>query len=127
MKLYTVSGQAIPEGAAAEEYRAARAIGGVRAGAEHLFFRAGLRTYAVAWPEVTRCYRRVMRVPMKMCCGSGSLDVESLVVEGPSGELATIQLPGSRAARALMDLLSETAPAVELAAPKKAEGTEARA
>lgn len=127
MKLYTVNGQVMPDGAAAEEYRAARAIGNVRVGAEHLFFRAGLRAYAVAWSEVARCYRRVMRVPMKMCCGSGNLDVESLVVEGEAGELATIQLPGTRAARALIDRIREIAPGVDTAAPKRAGEAEARA
>ena len=127
MKLYTASGQVLPDADAAREYREARAVGGVRVGRAHLFFRAGLRTYAVPWPEISRCYRRVMRVPMKMCCGSGNLDVESLVVEGASGEQASIQLPGTRAARALIDMIRETAPGVDTAAPRKAGETEARA
>ena len=123
MKLYTVSGQVIPDEG---EYRAARAVGNVRVGAEYLFFRAGLRVYAIAWGEIKRCYRRVMRVPMKMCCGSGSLDVESLVVEGEAGELASIQLPGTRAARGLMEALKAVAPGVDFTAPKKSAGGEAR-
>lgn len=125
MRLYTAEGQAVRDDAVSAEYRQSRAVGNVRAGAKHLFFRAGLRLYAVAWPEIARCYRRVMRVPMKMCCGSGSLDVEYLVVEGASGELASIQLPGSRAARALMELIRETAPTVDCTPPPKPDEAEA--
>ena len=102
LKFYSATGQGSSDPALAAEYRAARAVGSVRVGDAHLFFRAGLRLYALPWNEVKRCYRRVMRVPLKMCCGSGNLDVESLVVEGASGELANIRLPGSRAARAVV-------------------------
>ena len=117
MKLYDAEGRAIPSADAADEYRAARAVGGVRVGATRLFFRAGLRVYAVEWTRIARCYRQVMRVPMKLCCGSGTLDVEYLVIDGASGTLARVQLPGSRAARALMALIEAAAPDVDRTPP----------
>ena len=120
MKFSTVAGGRIDDPALEAEYRDARAIGVVRVGGAHLFFRAGLRRYAVPHGEIRRCYRRVLRVPMKMCCGTGSLDVESLVIEGDSGELAQIQLPGTRAAVALMELLKKTLPGAEFVPPARA-------
>lgn len=120
LKFRTMTGELLDAPGLAAEYGAARAIGVVRAGEKHLFFRAGLKTYALELSEIRRCYRRVMRVPMKMCCGQGSLDVEHLVVEGDKGELAQIQLPGTRAAVALMDVLKEKLPGVDFSAPTRA-------
>lgn len=121
MKFYSATGKALPETGLAGEYKQARAIGVVRVGASHLFFRAGLRTYALPFEEIRRCYRRVMRVPLRMCCGKGNLDVEHLVVEGDGGELAQIQLPGTRAAQALMELLKSKLPGADFNPPVKAK------
>ena len=94
----------------AEEYRQARAIGVVRAGAAHLFFRARTKVYAVPFTEIRHCYRRVMLVPAGLCCGKGELQVEHLVIEGDSGELAQVQLPGTRAAKTLLEELKARMP-----------------
>lgn len=126
VKFYDIGGRATADAALEAEYRAARAIGSVRVGKAHLFYRVGLRVCAAGWGEVRRCYRRVKRVPMKMCCGSGNMDVEYLVVEGDAGELAQVQLPDTRAAKALMEAIQSTAPGVALV-PPRAAGSEARA
>ena len=81
MKFYSVSTREQIEDEAemlAEEYRQARAIGVVRAGAAHLFFRARTKVYAVPFTEIRHCYRRVMLVP----AGSGRL--HQLYPEGAS-------------------------------------------
>ena len=127
VKFYTSAGQPFSDPAVEAAYRAARAIGVVRVGGGRLFFRAGLRVYALEAGELRRCYRRVMRVPMKLCCGEGSLDVETLVVEGEVGELASVQLPGTRAARALMEALAAAFPGVALTPPERPESPEANA
>ena len=119
MKFRNSAAQVVSSPALDAEYSAARAIGSVRVGTEHLFFRAGMRYFALEQSEIRRCYRRVMRLPMKMCCGSGNLDVEYLVVEGEKGELAQLQLPGTRAARALMEVLKESLPGVPLTTPTR--------
>ncbi len=93
-----------------KEYRTAREIGVVRIGETHLFFRARLRTYCVPYAEIRRCYRRVMLVPAGLCCGKGELQMENLVIEGDAGELAQIQLPGTRAAKALIEELQTRMP-----------------
>ena len=113
MKFYSVSTREQIEDEAemlAEEYRQARAIGAVRAGAAHLFFRARTKVYAVPFTEIRRCYRRVMLVPAGLCCGKGELQVEHLVIEGDSGELAQVQLPGTRAAKGLLEELKVRMP-----------------
>ena len=119
MKYYTVTGEVLSDAALGGEYRAARAFGVVRVGEAHLFFRAGVRTYAMPYGEIRRCYRRVMRVPLRMCCGKGNLDVENLVVDGDAGEVAQIQLPGTRAAQALMESLKQRMPEAEFVPPAR--------
>ena len=119
MKYYSVTGEVLFDAALGGEYRAARAFGVVRVGGAHLFFRAGMRTYAMPYGDIRRCYRRVMQVQMRLCCGRGNLDVEHLVIEGEAGEVAQIQLPGTRAARELMELLKQRMPEAEFVPPTR--------
>lgn len=93
-----------------EEYKQAREIGKLRLGRKHLYFRAGLKLYYMPYTDLKRYFRRVMQVPAKMCCGKGNFEIENLVLCGDSGELAQIQLPGSKAARIVMECLAECAP-----------------
>ena len=93
-----------------EEYRQAREIGNLHFGQENLYFRAGLRVYYIPYGDIRRYFRRVMQVPAKLCCGKGDFEIENLVICGESGELAQIQLPGARAARAVMECMAELAP-----------------
>ena len=123
MRFQSVTGEVLSSAALADEYKAARAIGVIRVGETHLFFRVRTRTYAVPYGEIRRCYRRVMQVQMRICCGRGSLNVENLVIEGESGEMAQIQLPGTRAARELMELLKQKIPDAEFVPPAREDKT----
>ncbi|MBR3053858.1 MAG: hypothetical protein IKG59_07025, partial [Firmicutes bacterium] len=85
------------------DYEQSRRIGAVSLGESALFFRVRSRTYYIPYSGISRCFRRVMLVPARMCCGRGELSVENLVITGDDGrELAQIQLPGERAAKELM-------------------------
>jgi len=111
------------------EYKNSREIGVIRLSDSALFFRSGLKTYYVPYGGITRCFRRVMLVPARMCCGRGNLSVENLVVcggvRGEDGsdheaELAQIQLPGDKAARALMEELKARIPHAAFTKPETA-------
>ena len=104
-----------------DEYRAAREIGAVRTGSEHLFFRVGIRRYCLPYDSINRCFRRVNSVPAKMCCGKGELQIESLVIADDAGEIAQVTLPGSKAARELMSELKSKMPGADFSAPKRDE------
>lgn len=120
MKFYPLTGEGAPGTELKEEYESARAIGGVRIGARRLYLRQGRRVGHIPYADIRRCYRRVLVVPMRMCCGKGDLELENLVVEGDGGELATVRLPGGRAAKALMEELGKKLPEAALRCPKKA-------
>lgn len=110
MRFYPLKTEAPDPSALAADYKAGREIGVIRLGERALFFRRLTKTYYIAYEEIARCFRRVMVVPTKCCCGRGSLQVENLVVCDGERELAVIQLPGTRAAEALMADLARLAP-----------------
>lgn len=87
------------------EYQAAKEIGVIRLGENNLFFRKSLKIYYVPYADISRCFRRVMSVPAKLCCGKGDFEIENLVICVEDVEIAQIQLPGTRAAKALIDEL----------------------
>lgn len=93
-----------------EEHRQAREIGNLRLGQENLYFRSGLKVYYIPYRDIRRYFRRVMRVPAKLCCGKGDFEIENLVICGEKGELAQIQLPGAKAARIVMECMAKLAP-----------------
>ena len=103
-----------------EEYKQAREIGKLRLGQKHLYLRAGLKLYYMPYTDIRRYFRRVMQVPAKMCCGKGNFEIENLVICGDRGELAQIQIPGTKAAKIVMDCLAELAP--DAAVGRAAEG-----
>ena len=119
MKLNAVTEPAKDEAALEQDYKGAREIGVLRIGEEALFFRARFKTYYIPYRDISRYYRRVLMVPARLCCGRGGVDVESLIVEGEAGELAQIQLPGTRAAKELMLVLKDRMPDVPSVCPKK--------
>ena len=104
---------------AAREFKEARTMGKVRLGKAHLFFRTGLKVFAVPFDRITRCFRRVLLVPMKVCCGRGELQVEHLVIHTEEGEVAQIQLPDTRVAKKLMEELKKIIPGAEFVCPPK--------
>lgn len=103
------------------EYKEGREIGKLRLGKEFLFFRNGLKTYYIPYVEIKRCFRRVMMIPAKLCCGKGELPVENLVICDAQKELAQVQLPGTNAARILMDELKQLIPEAEFCRPQQHE------
>lgn len=117
MKFCPLASEAEARESLASEFKSAREIGRVRMGELHLFLRAGLKTYYLPYRDVRRCFRRVQLIPAKMCCGRGDLEVENLVVCGDAGELIQVQLPGTKAARILMEELRERIPEAEFGKP----------
>lgn len=112
MKFYplvSTPGDREPEGLA-EEFKTGRRIGKIHLGGTHFFFRSMRRIYYIPYTGIRRYFRRVMLVPAKLCCGRGDFQMEHLVICGESGELAQIELPGTKAARILMECMAELAP-----------------
>jgi len=101
------------------EYKAAREIGALRLGELRLYFRNKRKVYYIPYKDVRRCFRRVMLIPAQMCCGKGDFEIENLVICGEEGELAQIQLPGTRAAKILMAELETLIPEAEFGKPEE--------
>ena len=109
------------------EYKSAREIGKLRLGEERLYFRSARKVFYIPYTDIHRYFRRVMLVPAKLCCGKGDLAVEHFVICDADSELAQIQLPGSHAAKVLMERMSELAPDAIVGTPPKASDGETQA
>ena len=110
----------------ANEYRAGHRVGVLTLGTCHLFFRRRLTLYALPYAQISRYFRRVLAVPARIgCCTGGELRIEHLVIccADASGEreVAQIQLPGERAAKAVMEELRALAPGAASGRPQQQE------
>ena len=103
--------------ALASEYKAAKESGAVRLGELRLYFRAGLRTYYIAYRDIRRVFRRVQLIGAGGKRNGGDMHLENLVICGDAGELAQLQLPGEAAAKQLMEELEKRVPEAEFGKP----------
>ena len=121
MKFYPLNEHIVDDAILEKEYKTARQIGPIRLGDTCLQFKSRLKNYYIPYADIKRCFRRVMGVNFKMCCGKGEMQVENLVIGDSEKELAVIQLPGTRAAQELMKDLKERMPECDFSAPKRDE------
>ena len=119
MKLTPLSKNETGSAPETAEWEAAHEIGSLRIGSSHLFFKKRLTVYYISYDLITRLYRRVEMVGMKMCCGKGNMAFESLVICEGETELAVVHLPGTKAAKLAMEELKEKAPHASFVCPKK--------
>lgn len=101
------------------DYKASHKIGIAGVGEKFFFIKKPFKSYYIDYSSITRAYRRVYLVPAKMCCASGELEVEYLVVCSEKGEIAQFSLPGKRAAELLIEEIKQTAPFIDCTCPKK--------
>lgn len=114
MRFYSLEQtQAVERQELAQDYKESREIGIVRIGKERLYFRRMRKIYYIPYADIRRCFRRVMLVPAKLCCGRGDLEVENLVICTDRGEAAQIQLPGAKAGKILLEELKKRLPDAE--------------
>ncbi len=114
MRFYSLEQtQAVERQELAQDYKESRKIGIVRIGKERLYFRRMRKIYYIPYADIRRCFRRVMLVPAKLCCGRGDLEVENLVICTDRGEAAQIQLPGAKAGKILLEELKKRLPNAE--------------
>ena len=117
MKYYPLT-ENMPDAVLANEYKEGREIGAVTLGETCLFFKVKRKVSYVPYADITRAFRRVQLVGMKMCCGKGNLEVENLVICGAEDkELAMIQLPGARAGIIMLEELEKKVPGIQIGKP----------
>ncbi len=126
MRFYPLTAVAREPEALQAEYREGREIGRIRLGAAVLFFRSRRKVFYIPYTEIRRYFRRVLLVPAKMCCGRGNFQMEHLVLCGDEGELAQIELPGTQAAKVLMECLGELAPDAAAGSPPRTDAADDR-
>ena len=102
-----------------EEFAAASDYGWVRPGQAAVFWRNGLRWYAVALSEVQRIFRRVEPVYGKLCCGGNSFIMEKLVLILKDGTELELYIGDDieKKAAALLEFLKQSHPELAFGKP----------
>lgn len=120
MKFQSLTSASADSKALRDEYKSADTTGIVRLGENHLFFRRRFSVYYISYQEITRCFRRVMTIPSRR----NDIALENLVIFAGEEEAAQIQLPGTLAARHVMDELKRRVPNANFSSPavRKAAG-----
>ncbi len=117
MKYYPLTAE-VTDSILDAEYKAGREIGPITLGETCLFFKVKRKVSYVPYADITRAFRRVQLVGMKMCCGKGDLEVENVVICGAEDkELAMIQLPGARAGIIMLEELEKRVPGIQIGKP----------
>ena len=119
MIFHSLTGNKRERNAVSAEYKNAKKIGVVRLGEKCFFFSRWFKVYYVAYEEMTRCFRRVLLIPV--AGGKKNMRLETLVIADKKGELAQIQIPGADAARGLMEEIKVRAPHTDFTCPDKTE------
>lgn len=94
------------------DFASATAYGKVRPGKERLFWKSGLRWYAIPYTNVQRIFRRVERMHIRACGGGRPFVTEWLVLELPGGEELLLHITDNdqKKAENLLQALKELHP-----------------
>ena len=98
------------------EYDAAAVFGKVRLGHSCLFWKSGLRRYAVNTAAIRRAWRQEENVYGKLCCGSRSYTIHRLLLVLEDGTKLTIHIGDDTRAEAehLLTALAEGFPHIAI-------------
>ena len=101
------------------EFKSAQSCGWVKPGQSAIFWKSGLRWYAVALEQVQRIFRRVEPVYGKLCCGGNSFIMEKLVLILRDGTELELYIGDDieKTAAALLDVLKERHPEILFGKP----------
>lgn len=123
MKFYQLDSVVPEKESLISDYKNGHDIGIITLGEKCLFFKRYFKVFYIPYSDLKRAYRRVLLVPAKMCCASGDLPVESLVIHNSKDEeIAVVSVPGGNAGPLLIKELGEKSPdTITVCPPKPAE------
>jgi len=103
------------------EYGAARDLTQVRVGETLLFLRSRIKVYYMPLSVITRAFRRVNLVDVKMACCGSSLPMDSVIVCAGDEEVAEFHTGTERISNAMLEELKSKCPDIEIGYRRPAE------
>ena len=99
-----------------QEFDSAARFGNLRLGEKRLFWKSGLRRYAVELSAVRRVWRQEENVYGKLCCGGRSYVIHRLVLQLEDGKELTLHIGDDAKAEAgaLLTAISERFPHIAI-------------
>lgn len=115
MKFIPVTETVLEKDQLNEQFKAGHEIGRVCLGEKVLFFKKQFKVCYIPYEDFYRAFRRVKCVPARICCGTGEIQLNYLVLcTKKNEELAEIDLPDEKAAAALLDEIQEKHPEIKI-------------
>lgn len=62
-----------------EDFHSAAIYGKAKLGEKNIFWKKGLKWYALSFDQAVRVFRRIAEVNAKLCCGNSNFDIQMLV------------------------------------------------
>ena len=103
------------------EYKSARDLTQVRVGDTMLFIRSRMKVYYMPLSVISKAFRRVNLVDVKMACCGSSLPMDSVVVCAGDDEVAEFHTGTERISNALLEELSARCPGIEIGYKRPAD------
>ena len=99
-----------------QEFDTAARFGNLRLGEKRLFWKSGLRRYAVALDTVRRVWRQEENVYGRLCCGGRSYVIHRLVLKLDDGKELPLHIgdDAKAAAEALLHTIAERFPHIAI-------------
>ena len=99
-----------------QEFDSAAQFGNLRLGERRMFWKSGLRRYAVELAAVRRVWRQEENVYGKLCCGGRSYVIHRLVLKLEDGKELTLHIgdDAKAAAEALLQTIAERFPHIAI-------------
>ena len=99
-----------------QEFDTAARFGNLRLGEKRLFWKSGLRRYAVALDTVRRVWRQEENVYGRLCCGGRSYVIHRLVLKLDDGKELPLHIgdDAKAAAEALLQAIAERFPHIAI-------------
>lgn len=100
-----------------EDFASADGMNNVFFGDKAVYLKKLTKILYIPYADMDRIFRRVMQVPVKMCCGRGDLEIQYLVIMKEDKQIIELQVPSKTGAVILFDEVKKRAPQLQFTRP----------
>ena len=117
MKFECYTTTKLDENVCKEDFAAADGMNSIYFGNQAVYLKKLMKIVYIPYADIDRIFRRVLQVPVKMCCGKGDLEVQYLVLMKEDQQILELQVPSKSGAVMLFEEAKRRAPQLQFNRP----------